>query len=91
MRRSNRKSPEPRGFQQPPQFSTTPCRFLAGCEDGFVCEFDDGSESGSGFGLVLVSVWSESGAVVVSVFGMQTDAFAFSVQDGHPWAVDIRR
>ena len=68
------------GFQQSPKFSTTPCRFLSGCEDGFVFEFEGVSESGSEFGLVLVSVWSVSGAVdvVVFVYGMQIDAFAFS-------------
>ena len=77
--------PSPSGFQQSPKFSTTPCRFLSGCEDGFVFEFEGVSESGSVSGLVLVSVWSESGAVVVvvSVFGMQTDAFAFACAFSH--------
>ena len=79
------------GFQQPPKFSTTPSRFLAGCEDGFVCEFDYGSASGSVFGLVLVSGWSESGAVVVSVFGMQTDAFAFACAFSHRRSALSRR
>ena len=65
-----------RVFQQSPKFSTTPCRFLSGCEDGFVFEFEGVSESGSEFGLVLVSVWSDSGAVAVFVYGMQIDAFA---------------
>ena len=66
------------GFQQSPKFSTTPCRFLSACEYGFVFEFEGVSESGSVSGLVLVSVWSESGAVAVFVYGMQIDAFAFS-------------
>ena len=41
--------------------STTPCRFLSGCEGGCVFAFEGVSESGSGFGLVWV--------VFESVFG----------------------
>ena len=56
------------GFQQPPKFSTTPCRFLSGCEDGCVFAFEGVSESGSGSGLGCGWVWV--GFAVVVVFGI---------------------
>ena len=47
-RLKNRQSPANPQFST---LSTTPCRFLSGCEDGCVFAFEGVSESGSGFGM----------------------------------------
>ena len=69
------------GFQQLQKFSTTPRRFLSGCEDGCVFAFEGVSESGSGSGLGCV--WVGAGVVVVFVFGMQTYALALRSSSAH--------